>query len=118
MIRLLQRTGAERCDFMSHRYHYSVGFGQRPLPAPVAEYCRSSSPCHAHDLSSYRLWFEPARGSTIGHSRASGRSDSRAILRSGLFHGAIILHSRDGERRTSESSEQPPGAAILTRWIL
>jgi hypothetical protein len=38
---LLQRTGAERCGFMSHRYHYSVGFGQRPLPAPVAEYCRS-----------------------------------------------------------------------------
>jgi hypothetical protein len=42
--KLLQRTGAERCGSMSHRYHYTVGFGQRPLPAPVAEYFRSPKP--------------------------------------------------------------------------
>jgi hypothetical protein len=38
---LLQLTGAERCGFISHRYYYTVGFGESTLPVPVAEYCRS-----------------------------------------------------------------------------
>ena len=36
----LQRTGAERCGFMSHWLSNTIGFGECPLPAPVAELVR------------------------------------------------------------------------------
>ena len=33
-------TGAQRCDFMSHRFYNIIGSGERALPVPVAEHWR------------------------------------------------------------------------------
>ena len=41
--KLVQRTGAQRCDFMSHEFYNIFGSGQSPLSAPVGELFRSAA---------------------------------------------------------------------------
>ena len=77
---------------MSQRYHYTVGFGQRPLPAPVAEHLRSPFFAHTYETKSFGDGF--AR--RIPESCNPGSSGYRVPMDQAILeHEAMRLPPKD-----------------------